>query len=636
MIYWVLIYIIIGILVRNCKGNDGSVCFNNCNNHGECIDYSCHCYIGYHGDDCKVTFVSDELLNEYNGRIIPILGVGDYNVSQKQLNSLTKQNKFTLVGFSSYSCYKCIQYEYEYEKIYKASKENENIKNIPFVRANIDEMKSLATEYSLELPALVLFKKQKPLVYKGVHRVQSVITYIEKQVNKSTSILKSEKDIENFIRLKTSDNTLSNIIVIGFFADHDGIEEDDYNDYIEATKELQSKEDVHFGVVLTESLANKYKKNKIIDRTPSMMILCDNGITKSVNLDELYDVSGGIVGWINMNSVPLVGKMTVYNFRMYEKLSHPILMLFLDLTNEFNSVEPGKVVGGKSGGILNEILIQEFKEVAKEHFEKISFVYLDGNKHEDQMKSLGLYGGKERLPSIAFNTKEGLQVPFPEELAINKDTLMQFVANFLSGKLKSIQDTKEMAKKALQSTIPLSTKNKAQRKEKKSAPESVQGVSEQFGDGSTGDDNIVVITSENFENYMNDDKDVVILFHASNCEPCAHFSVYYKRMARRFHELNIPTLVIARMDVTSDAPPAKYNFLSTDLPILVVLPGGNKYPPWNTYSGVGKMQAMMKWIHSSVTNEFELENLPHLNEENKKLYKKQVREREEYIAVSGQ
>ena len=132
------------------------------------------------------------------------------------------------------------------------------------------------------------------------------------------------------------------------------------------------------------------------------------------------------------------------------------------------------------------------------------------------------------------------------------------------------------------------------------------------------------------------DKDIVILFYASNCEACAHFSVYYKRMARRFHELNISTLVIARMDVTNDAPPAKYNFLSSELPILVILPGGNKYPPWNTYSGVGKMQSMMKWIHSSVTNEFELENLPHLDEKNKKLYKEQVREREEYIAVSGQ
>ena len=34
---------------------DGSVCFNGCNGHGECIDYSCHCHIGYTGDDCGIS-----------------------------------------------------------------------------------------------------------------------------------------------------------------------------------------------------------------------------------------------------------------------------------------------------------------------------------------------------------------------------------------------------------------------------------------------------------------------------------------------------------------------------------------------------------------------------------------------------
>ncbi len=31
-----------------------SVCFNGCSGHGDCVDYSCHCWIGYHGDDCSV------------------------------------------------------------------------------------------------------------------------------------------------------------------------------------------------------------------------------------------------------------------------------------------------------------------------------------------------------------------------------------------------------------------------------------------------------------------------------------------------------------------------------------------------------------------------------------------------------
>lgn len=34
---------------------DGSVCFNGCNNHGDCVDYSCHCHVGYTGDDCGVS-----------------------------------------------------------------------------------------------------------------------------------------------------------------------------------------------------------------------------------------------------------------------------------------------------------------------------------------------------------------------------------------------------------------------------------------------------------------------------------------------------------------------------------------------------------------------------------------------------
>ena len=44
------------------------------------------------------------------------------------------------------------------------------------------------------------------------------------------------------------------------------------------------------------------------------------------------------------------------------------------------------------------------------------------NGYVDKMKSLGLYGGKERLPSLAFNTKSGSQIPFPENLPINRET----------------------------------------------------------------------------------------------------------------------------------------------------------------------------------------------------------------------
>jgi len=44
----------------------------------------------------------------------------------------------------------------------------------------------------------------------------------------------------------------------------------------------------------------------------------------------------------------------------------------------------------------------------------VAFVYADGVQHEDQMRGLGLFGGRERLPAIAFNTQDGKQIPFSE------------------------------------------------------------------------------------------------------------------------------------------------------------------------------------------------------------------------------
>ena len=318
-----------------------------------------------------------------------------------------------------------------------------------------------------------------------------------------------------------------------------------------------------------------------------------------------------------------------------------MIMLFLDLERAAYVTGPGQMVGGKSGGILNQVLLDELMLVAKEHNDKVNFVYLDGLKHEDQMRSLGLFGGAARLPSIAINTREGLQVPFPEELAVNKDTLLQYVADFISGKLRSSADVDKMTKKALQSSSPINQKNKAKRKEKKAAAEIVRGISEEYADGSSGDKAIYAnITAENFEEELLEGeiegKDVVLMLHAETgmCPSCGHFAVYFKKMAERFAELNIPSLVIARMDVTAQTPPSYLKLMpESPLPVMVLLPANAKLPPWNYYSGIGKVGPMMKWIHATASVPFTLPHLPHLEEDQIDLYKEQMREREKSLAT---
>jgi len=169
---------------------DGSVCFDNCNGHGDCIDYVCKCHTGYHGDDCKETFVTDV------DNIIPILGAGHFNVTKKDFSEVISKHSMIIVGFSSKNCYKCIQVEPHYQNVSLFLK---SVK-IPFARANIDDMKSIAIEYNAQdVPSLVFFKKKRGYLYKGFHDADSVITFLRKQIGSPVVSLKSTDAVESFL-----------------------------------------------------------------------------------------------------------------------------------------------------------------------------------------------------------------------------------------------------------------------------------------------------------------------------------------------------------------------------------------------------------------------------------------------------
>eukprot|EP00981_Chlorochromonas_danica_P004016 scaffold766_cov167-Ochromonas_danica.AAC.4 len=557
------------------------------------------------------------------------------------------------------SCHKCIQYEPIYHTLsqellspielsedlgkdttttitttkQKQKKEKKSL-IIPFARANVDELKSWAAELGvMELPALVFIKKHRPILYRGLHTIPSIKQFLMKMTSPTpVQTLKSVEEVKTFLTSRKEEQfALSTIMTIGFFSDHKEVEEDDYEEFMEIAQELQSNEDLYFGIVTDRRVAQWFKTNKTIDRTPSILLEGEDS-RHTINLDELYGEQQGLKGWITSRSIPLVGKINGRNFALYEKVQKPMLLLFLDLTDEYQSSQPGRVLGGRSGGILNEVLVEELRAVAKEHRDRLLFGYLDGTLYEDQMKALGLFGGKERLPSLAFNTRDGLQLPFPEELPINQDTLLQFCADFISGKLRTKADLRAMAARALQRAVPINTKNTVTRQARRASPEVVQGVSEQFGDGKLGDEAIVQVTAQNFEDVvMAEDKDVILLLHAKECASCSHFAVYFKRMALRFKDLAIPSLVVARMDVTDEAPPAHYHMMVGPLPLMIMVPAGKKQAPWTFFSGVGKVQQMMKWAQAHAGIPFQLPNLPHLSEKDRQLYKQQVREREEAL-----
>lgn len=97
------------------------------------------------------------------GNILPIMSVGDFNLTKKGFSKAIKKHSTILVEFTSLGCLKCIRSELEYVKVHEILKE----KKIPFARANVDKLKTISLNYgATELPALVLFQKGKPLLYR--------------------------------------------------------------------------------------------------------------------------------------------------------------------------------------------------------------------------------------------------------------------------------------------------------------------------------------------------------------------------------------------------------------------------------------------------------------------------------------
>jgi hypothetical protein len=106
------------------------------------------------------------------------------------------------------------------------------------------------------------------------------------------------------------------ILQVGFFSDHEEIEEDDFEDYVEVAKSLKTADDIYFAVVLDEEVCAHFKRTKVVDRTPSFLLLDDRGERQTINANELNDGEQGpgavasIADWIHTKSVPTVGHLT--------------------------------------------------------------------------------------------------------------------------------------------------------------------------------------------------------------------------------------------------------------------------------------------------------------------------------------
>jgi thioredoxin-like negative regulator of GroEL len=416
--------------------------------------------------------------------------------------------------------------------------------------------------------------------------------------------------------------------------------------------------------VVPRTTAVGQRNSPWIIRTPSVILrLMSGGRTihvEALTMDDFYtEGNKSLQDWVRESSVPPVAELTPYNFALYEKLNRPMLIMFLDLSSvraEDGTMEepypegagPGQESASKSTAVFaankykesdkvkwafrdmgttntvpNDALIQDLYVTALEHIGRLTFVYADGIAFEDKMRSLGILGGREQLPSLAFNTQDGRQYPYPPTAPIDSEALLQFCANFLSGRTQSGGDGNNALVKQERALRP--TLKHAVHQPPKEAPEVTKGISERLDSLQFEAGSIVVLSSDNATSVLSQqlrNSDVLLLFHAEASTDCAHFAPYFKLLARRLFELELPGFNIARMDVEHQAPPT--DFPINGVPTLYFLPAASRTPPFSMYAGQGKVAPMLEWVRAQFSGPFEWPELPQFDAEDRELYKEQI------------
>lgn len=243
----------------------------------------------------------------------------------------------------------------------------------------------------------------------------------------------------------------------------------------------------------------------------------------SFNLDERHDDNLDLGAWAARAALPPLGEITHANFAAYAATGLPMLLAFVDASAD------------------NRPLLASLRSVAGRYQGKVVVGWLNGETHRTRMLALGLRDGT--LPQLAFNTKDGRQLPFPPDETPNEAALSRFAARFLGDALRSapesLPDRGPMRQPDNWTPKPGEAELVAEL-----APSNFSAVRVDCAatDASAPQWLSVLAprkpsaASSCTQVAMDPTKDVVLQLYASEgCEPCVTMVMYYNRLAGRVH-----------------------------------------------------------------------------------------------------
>lgn len=556
-----------------------SYCYDNCSNHGQCVNYVCRCDAGWFGENCATSF----------GSTAP-LSVGSMNVTTvEQLNEVCSKHMFCLVGFSAHQCATCYKQEEEYL--------NTEFHGIPFLRIDAIKHKRLLEDMMMdstppEIPfVLVIWDlNRRRGVFTGEQTRDSLTEYALNKAQSSSLVLDwTDLTMPPPINIKPA--------VIGFFRDMD--EEEDREDFAEVAMLFQFRHDVQFYQITTFPRKRNTRGESwfppLSVALPAIGMLTSRGEYRFTSLADNPNLAKFIqLSFVNNAQQAL--KLTTQSFLLAEQTKLPMLLLF-----------------APSKQSISRGLLSAFHAAANEFRDQLVLLYDDEFQFANQMHVLGLGGKENNKPVMAINSRNGA-IPWNPLLDISPSDIRRFCIDYLAGRAKPLSHQQPAA----------SSSN--------SNDDEIVGIRETLRDTDVG-----ITPVSNVEAWttvaLDESKDVLMFVYRSSsggCLDCQHMTPYYKKVAARFHAMRNKGhhVVCAALDLDRHRPKEFTRHMS--IPALVLLPAYSKLPPFAHYSSVVKVFSIMEWVRINANRPFTWsEDLPQFDEEEKSMFKIQIKERQD-------
>jgi hypothetical protein len=224
-----------------------SYCYDNCSDHGRCVDNICRCDPGFHGENCALHFG------------LPPLSQGTANLtSSAQARQYFASHDAVLVGVSMTTCAKCASVEDEYHSAMRDLA-------VPLARVDAAKCPELLPDLGLtpdmQLPILVLVweRGRRHGLYRGLHESRALVEFVNEKVVGAGFRELAASDVRAL-----EDSAQAGSALLGLPAGHyvaavalfasaspkDSHEADEFEEFLEAVQALRSVHNVRLCVVL--------------------------------------------------------------------------------------------------------------------------------------------------------------------------------------------------------------------------------------------------------------------------------------------------------------------------------------------------------------------------------------------------